>query len=361
LASALSSQNPVWFHEDAIPPLAVREYESDDELSVDDDAIPPLKIREDADDESSVDSYFLDSAPPYNSFDDESDSGSVFSRVSGFDNESDGDSLMPRRRGKHKWDEGSIATTSLLSVCSGSTGSLYSADDNSTDSDGAWNFVDVVPDDASTVSDSTAASSGSGLDSLSSCDSVALMHTVNHGQPTITTPSPETLEAVREATIGKKAVRADDAAVPVTLWDMRILGDQPLEDRTKAFTGFRAFGRRMFLRAIYSDCIDELEKEFGAAWPHMARTIDGRMTKLAWRLQGIQNLLWYADNTNFFEYKDGSKTYYFRFPMYYRKMVRDGCPIFFESPGPNSLMLISSEPNLNFVILQSRRKCTRRS
>ena len=163
----------------------------------------------------------------------------VFStRGSGFDNESDGDSLMPRRRGKHKWDEGSTATMSLLSLCSGSTGSLYSADDNSTDSDGAWNFVDVGPDDASTVSDSSSASSGSGLDSLGSCDSVASMPTVIHGQPTITTPSPETLEAVREATIGKKAVRADDAAVPVTLWDMRILGDRPLEDCTKASRGF---------------------------------------------------------------------------------------------------------------------------
>jgi hypothetical protein len=79
LAPASSSQNPVWFHEDANPPLAVRKYESDDELSVDHDAIPPLTIREDdSNDESSVDSYFLDSAPPYNSFDDESESGSVF-------------------------------------------------------------------------------------------------------------------------------------------------------------------------------------------------------------------------------------------------------------------------------------------
>jgi hypothetical protein len=64
--------------------------------------------------------------------------------------------------------------------------------------------------------------------------------------------------------------------------------------------------------------------------------VDGRPTKLAWRLQGIRNLLWYVDNTNFFEYKCGSKTCYFRFPLYYRKMVRDGCRIFFEHPGPEA-------------------------
>lgn len=46
LAPAPSSHNPAWFHEDVIPPLTAREYESDDELSVDEDAIPPLTVRE---------------------------------------------------------------------------------------------------------------------------------------------------------------------------------------------------------------------------------------------------------------------------------------------------------------------------
>jgi hypothetical protein len=159
------------------------------------------------------------------------------------------------------------------------------------------------------------------VSSVSSLGSGSSLPTVVHAQPTVTTPSNETLEAVRQATIGKKAVRDDDAALPVTLWDMRIRGDQPLADHTKAFSGFRTFGRRLFLRAIYNDCMETLAKEFGACWPLMPRTVDGRMTKLAWRLQGIRNLLWSVDNTNFFEYKCCSKTYYFRFPLYYRKLV----------------------------------------
>lgn len=68
----------------------------------------------------------------------------------------------------------------------------------------------------------------------------------------------------RQAKIGNKAVRADNASVPVTLWDMRIQSDHPLEDRTTAFKGFRLFGRRMFLKSINSDCTDILYEEFGS-------------------------------------------------------------------------------------------------
>jgi hypothetical protein len=125
-----------------------------------------------------------------------------------------------------------------------------------------------LPDDATTDSwlsfDSVSSSS---VSSVSSLGSVSSLPTVVHAQPTVTTPSEETLEAVRQATIGKKAVRDDDAAFLVTLWDMLIRGNQPFSYRTKAFSGFRAFGRRLFLCAIYNNCMETLAKEFGACWP----------------------------------------------------------------------------------------------
>jgi hypothetical protein len=66
-----------------------------------------------------------------------------------------------------------------------------------------------------------------------------------------------------------------------------------------------------------------------------------KLTKLGWHMQGIRNLIWHVDHTNFFEYKFSSKTYYFRFPIFYCKMVRDGCPIFMEAKqlNPNSGIL----------------------
>lgn len=110
-----------------------------------------------------------------------------------------------------------------------------------------------------------------------------------------------------------------------------------MEHEDQRRNGFRQFGQRMFLRATYADCMLYLEAEFGDDWQSMPRKqSDGKWTKLGWRLEGIRNLLWHVDQTNFFEYKGGSKTYYFRFPIFYRKMVRDGCRIHYEKPGPTN-------------------------
>ena len=45
-------------------------------------------------------------------------------------------------------------------------------------------------------------------------------------------------------------------------------------------------------------------------------------------------MLWHTTQTNWFEYKYGSRLVHFRFPLRYRKLARDGVPAFFESTGP---------------------------
>jgi hypothetical protein len=129
-------------------------------------------------------------------------------------------------------------------------------------------------------------------------------------------------------------VRADDDEVLVTLWNMRITTSCPVKDQTIAFRGFREFGWHVFLRAISTDCRDILCEEFEPDWTEAPRMQNDKLTKLGWHMQGIRNLIWHVDHTNFFEYKFSSKTYYFHFPIFYRKMVRDGCPIFMEAAGP---------------------------
>jgi hypothetical protein len=47
------------------------------------------------------------------------------------------------------------------------------------------------------------------------------------------TASPGTLEAITKATIGLKAVKADDTEVPVYLWDMRIIGEARRKERSR--------------------------------------------------------------------------------------------------------------------------------
>jgi hypothetical protein len=112
------------------------------------DSIPDLVAREPDDDESTVadqpdddESAISDSVPElmarYNSDSDDDSSCEGGPSISfSFDNESDGDSLMPRGLNK-QWDAGSTATTDLLSLCLGSTGSLAPTDDSSTSSKGA--------------------------------------------------------------------------------------------------------------------------------------------------------------------------------------------------------------------------------
>jgi hypothetical protein len=76
------------------------------------------------------------------------------------------------------------------------------------------------------------------------------------------------LDAIHDTTIGnvKKAVRADDAEVPVILWNMRVCGDKPEAKQTQAFSGFRLFGRQLFQRAIYLDCMEQVASQFGEDW-----------------------------------------------------------------------------------------------
>jgi hypothetical protein len=163
-------------------------------------------------------------------------------------------------------DDPSVATTELLSLCSGSTSS-HASDGDSCSSAGPWNFQLAMDDEISTSSEQSWSMSTVGADDDdSTVVSLASQETLKVEMPTVTTPSQDIMDAVRDTTIGKKAVRADDAAVPVTLWDMRIAGSQPEVARTKAFTGFRSFGRRLFHRAIYLNCMEQVAAEFGSDW-----------------------------------------------------------------------------------------------
>ena len=148
----------------------------------------------------------------------------------------------------------------------------------------------------------------------------------------------EVLDGIAQATIGQKAVKADDAEVPVHLWNLRIIADTEPERialKEVALKGFRKLGLRLFWRSLYKDCIDRLHRKFSRAWPLMSqRTASGKLTRVGREREAMSNLLWHACNASWFEYHCGSQVYHFRFPLRYQKMARDGVKIFFEKPGP---------------------------
>lgn len=141
---------------------------------------------------------------------------------------------------------------------------------------------------------------------------------------------------MEEATIGKKAVKADDAEVPIHLWDERV--EKYCEEGSRP-EWIREFFRKrelsIFRRALYLDCLEYLEDTYGAGWGSLD-TKKGRyrLTKVGRDRDAIRNILWHANETNFFEYHAGSRLHFFRWPEKYRKLARDGVPIMFETEGP---------------------------
>jgi hypothetical protein len=171
------------------------------------------------------------------------------------------------------------------------------------------------------------------------------------------------MEAVDDATIGKKAVKEDDAEVPVYLWDMRIRGAHPEEKKAVALNGFRAFGLQLFRRALYLDCIDRLVARFGDNWSSLPRRKpSGRFTSVGKEVDALTNILWHANEANWFEYLSGSRLHYFRFPIRYRRAARDGEDIRFETEGPSTKQRQPeiSDPAVREVVRSKIKKVIRR-
>jgi hypothetical protein len=144
------------------------------------------------------------------------------------------------------------------------------------------------------------------------------------------------LETIADSTVGKKAVKADDAAVPVHLWNDRINTPTGAESTQGCLEGCRELELRVFRRALYLDCLDYLQATYGEDWQTLEQKKGQyRLTKLGKDTEAVRNILWHASETSFFEYHAGSRLHFFRWPDRYKKMARDGVPVMFERPGPS--------------------------
>jgi hypothetical protein len=253
-----------------------------------------------------------------------------------WDDDSDEDSLLSRQRVRKQ----SAKEYNLLdweNLEDESTCCLQSTDDTaSLSSYDSQSYVDL-----SAVA--TLGSRSVNSQSTSDCSQATIVTapSTTPAESTAQTPNladKETLEEITKATIGLKAVKADDAEVPVYLWDRRIVGDNPSERKQKALTGLRLFGLRLFRRGLFKDCIDRLERKFGRAWRLLPlRTPSGKLTPVAKEKEALRHILWHATEATWFEYLRGSRIHHFRFPFRYQRMARDGVPIFFETPGPSKM------------------------
>ena len=145
------------------------------------------------------------------------------------------------------------------------------------------------------------------------------------------------LQRIKEEKQFAKAVKSDDAKVPIYLWNKRVEkeGVTP-EDRDRALAILRRFGFRWFMRGLRHDCGTHMRTEHGGQWKTMPRSKNGKLTKVGRDLHAMRNMLWHSIHTNWFEYKAGSRNIHFRFPIRYRLMARDGVKCFFETEGPST-------------------------
>ena len=121
-------------------------------------------------------------------------------------------------------------------------------------------------------------------------------------------------------------VKADDAEVPIHLWDNRICKGEVTVGASRALGVLRGFWMRVYRRRLCRDCCKFVKKKHGPNWWRLEKAEVDRVA--------MREILWRAANNEWFEYPYGSRLHFFRFPVKYRALARDGVPNFFTSPGP---------------------------
>lgn len=123
-----------------------------------------------------------------------------------------------------------------------------------------------------------------------------------------------------------KAVKADDAEVPVYLWNNRVCRGETSPAEARALDTLRTWCMRVYRRRLCRDCIGYLVGRHGAEWHRRPKsTVD---------VVAVREILWRAANNEWFEFPFGSRLHFFRFPDRYQALARDGVPNFFITPGP---------------------------
>lgn len=80
-----------------------------------------------------------------------------------------------------------------------------------------------------------------------------------------------------------------------------------------------------------------LRKKYGNEWFGLPRKAKGKSTEFQNEIRGLSSIIWYSTECNWFEYKSGSALHYFRFPISYQGIAKDGVPVFFEKEGPRTM------------------------
>jgi hypothetical protein len=127
-----------------------------------------------------------------------------------------------------------------------------------------------------------------------------------------TTASRKTLNSISHATLGLKAVKADDAEVTVYLWNKWVYGEDADHQQDVVLTGLCFFGLCLFWRGLQRDSVDFLVETHGGNWVSKPRqTTSGSIKEIKRDMQAIYQLLLHATQASWFEYDGGLQVHHF--------------------------------------------------
>jgi len=141
------------------------------------------------------------------------------------------------------------------------------------------------------------------------------------------------LEEIKRKHDLAKAVKSDDAAVPIHIWDDAICRGEAGPTQKIALASLRELFLRVYRRRLLQDAVGTLNKMYGPTWRTRARQ---EREPRAHR-EALQEIMRRAANNDWFEYPAGSRLHYFRFPSRYQRAARDGVRVFFQDEGPSSM------------------------
>jgi hypothetical protein len=149
--------------------------------------------------------------------------------------------------------------------------------------------------------------------------------------------APAILEKLKKEHYDAKAVKADDAEVPVHLWDQAVFGRAPTEMEAKALDTLRQFLMRVYCHRLWKEIRQHMAQAFGNKWatqlaPDGETAAHQRAVKEA---TALREILWRATNNDWFEYPAGSRLIFFRFPTRYVKQALEGVRVMYTASGPH--------------------------
>jgi hypothetical protein len=127
------------------------------------------------------------------------------------------------------------------------------------------------------------------------------------------------LERLKKEHDNAKAVKADDAEVPVYLWDCAVVGREPLDVEAKALATLWQFMMRVYCRRLWKDIRQHMARTFGKSWTTKIITMGDAPVhqSAAKEANAMREILWRATANDWFEYPAGSRLLFFRFPPRY--------------------------------------------